>query len=193
MSKRILITGFGPFQDIAENPCTALINSLSTIFKGSVKGHQIEFMHLDTSYHKGLKAFKAKLESYAPDLTLCFGVHGGADGFRLERVARNQANIEKHDWRGYTPILPILEQQGTGQYLSTLPLKPMQDALIKNSIDASITEDAGSYLCNAAFYYLMRHIETTNPYAQGGFIHIPDTDHETLLHGAQCIMEVALK
>lgn len=193
MSKKILITGFGPFPGIDENPCTALIDSLAKAFNGSVNGHHIEFMHLETSYHDGLQSFREKLSSYQPDLTICFGVHGGADGFRLERVARNQANIAAADACGYTPILPVLEQQGHAEYVSKLPLEAIKEALDKVHIDNHINEDAGSYLCNASFYYLMRYLETQNPSAVGGFIHIPKAEHKELFQAATTIIQTAVR
>lgn len=197
MSKKILITGFGSFPGMDENPCTALIDSLAAAFNGSVNGHQIEFLHLETSYHHGLKTFTDKLEDYKPDLTICFGVHGGADGFRLERVARNQVNIEKPDYCGHIPVRPVLEDGGAAQYLSTLPLERLQDALLKDGFNAAITEDAGGYLCNASFYYLMRHIAQKTPNEtgslRGGFVHIPQADHDTLFTAAQIIIKTTAK
>ena len=193
MSKKILITGFGPFPGVDENPCTALIDSLAAYFNGSVNGHHIEFMHLETTYHQGLHSFRAKLSSYQPDLTICFGVHSGADGFRLERVARNQANIAAADAYGYTPILPVLEQQGLAEYVSRLPLDAIQEALDEAHIDNHINEDAGSYLCNASFYYLMHYLETKNPNGLGGFIHIPQAEHKELFQAATTIIKAATR
>ena len=197
MSKKILITGFGPFPGVDENPCTALIDSLAAYFNGSVNGHQIECMHLETSYHDGLKSFRAKLASYKPDLTICFGVHGGADGFRLERVARNQVNIDKPDQAGYTPILPILEQNGPKQYESTLPLEVLLKALAAEDHQVMITEDAGGYLCNASFYYLMQHLHAnkcdSHAPRMGGFIHIPQGQPDTLFKAAKILIKTAAR
>ncbi len=58
-------------------------------------------------------------------------------------------------------------------YFSTLPIKAMLRALHEERIPASISNTAGTFVCNQVFFALAHDIATRRPALRGGFVHVP--------------------
>ena len=58
-------------------------------------------------------------------------------------------------------------------YFSTLPIKAIQSEITKNNIPASISNTAGTFVCNHVFYGVRYLIEKKYKDKKSGFIHIP--------------------
>ena len=59
-------------------------------------------------------------------------------------------------------------------YFSTLPIKSMVRHLRDAGIPASVSNTAGTFVCNHVFYALMHRLSRrAGPGVRGGFIHIP--------------------
>ncbi len=56
-------------------------------------------------------------------------------------------------------------------YFSTLPIKAIVAALRGAGLPASVSQTAGTFVCNHVFYGLMHH--TAGMHLKAGFIHIP--------------------
>ena len=56
---------------------------------------------------------------------------------------------------------------------ATLPLRAIERALLAAGIPARLSCTAGTFLCNATLYSLMRLLEERLPATLGGFIHLP--------------------
>ena len=61
-----------------------------------------------------------------------------------------------------------------------LPVKKIVKALIKNKIPASISNTAGTFVCNHLMYGLLYLIDKKYPDILGGFIHVPFIPEQTL-------------
>jgi pyroglutamyl-peptidase len=62
---------------------------------------------------------------------------------------------------------------GPAGYWSTLPIKSIVAALRENGIPASVSNTAGTFVCNHVFYGLMHELSQHPNGTRGGFIHIP--------------------
>ena len=58
-------------------------------------------------------------------------------------------------------------------YFSTLPIKAIQNEITKNNIPASISNTAGTFVCNHVFYGVRYLVEKKYKGKKSGFIHIP--------------------
>ncbi|MBR0387661.1 MAG: pyroglutamyl-peptidase I, partial [Clostridia bacterium] len=67
------------------------------------------------------------------------------------------------------PVFP----DGPSAYFSSLPVKAMTAAIRDAGIPASLSNTAGTYVCNHLMYGVLYHIAKSFPGTQGGFMHVP--------------------
>ncbi|RYG26913.1 hypothetical protein EON82_01475 [bacterium] len=151
---RTLVTGFGPFLTVTDNPSQRL-----------AEGSGRPFEVLEVSY-AAADAFLASLDPERFDTLLMLGVAKGRELPTPELYARN--------WRGDTPDVQGKSLPG--------PIEPSEPLLIEStlwdphlladlevSLNLHTSLDAGSYLCNYASYRALRMF----PKKRIGFLHVP--------------------
>ncbi|GMA63874.1 hypothetical protein GCM10025859_43140 [Alicyclobacillus fastidiosus] len=62
---------------------------------------------------------------------------------------------------------------GPAAYWTALPVKRIVQSLQAAGIPASVSNTAGTYVCNHIFYGLMHLLSTKYQTIRGGFVHIP--------------------
>ncbi|HLR35239.1 MAG TPA: hypothetical protein VK071_07945 [Tissierellales bacterium] len=67
---------------------------------------------------------------------------------------------------------PIFED-GENAYFAKLPIKAMVKNIREGGIPASVSNTAGTYVCNHIMYGLLYLIDKKYPDIKGGFIHVP--------------------
>lgn len=165
---RILVTGFGPFGKVDDNPTMRIIEALDA--------QQIADLLtaiLPVTYRAD-EQIAALVREHQPDALLMTGVAQGRPHICLERFALNldDASIPDIDdnLRQGEPIIA----DGPHAYLSTLPLNQMLKHLQAAAVPARISNHAGTYICNHVFYGLRHRIETGGlPAIPAGFVHVP--------------------
>jgi pyroglutamyl-peptidase len=105
-------------------------------------------------------------------LPVSLGLAGGEAVIRLERLAVNLADFQLPDNDGTTIVARKLAPDGPDALLARLDLAACRARLLQAGIPARLSESAGTYLCNAAMYGLLRRVDGAVPC---GFIHLPDT------------------
>ena len=98
---------------------------------------------------------------------------GGHPGLSLERVAINVDDYRIPDNDGNRPVDEPVVEGGPAAYWSTLPIKDMVRAMWEAGVPASVSNSAGTFVCNHLFYRLMRFLEDEGNVRRGGFIHVP--------------------
>lgn len=97
----------------------------------------------------------------------------GRPDITIERVAINIDDARIADNEGNQPVdVPVVEE-GPAAYWSTLPMKAIVKKLQEEGIPASVSQTAGTFVCNHLFYGLMHELEKHDTKMKGGFIHIP--------------------
>ena len=83
--RRVLLTGFGAFEEVTDNPSGALARSLDgeRLGAGSSAG-VLTGAVLPVSFQRVAPELDALVERVQPDAIVSLGVHPGA-GFRIER------------------------------------------------------------------------------------------------------------
>jgi pyroglutamyl-peptidase len=169
---RILITGFGPFPGAPVNPTETLIEALRadpSLLEGN-GDIRTEILAVEYDTVPGrLTAFGAE---FAPDIAIHFGLSAQAEGFTLERLARNEIARDRPDNAGGQPGEACIVEGARAQP-STLPLEAIASALDRAGLPHSWSDDAGGYLCNYIFYLSRSpHFADFSPEISG-FIHVP--------------------
>lgn len=171
MTRKILLTGFGPFPGVPVNASDALARRLSQRAKQRFPTVNFVAATLPTEWTTAPLMLESLLSTHKPDISLHFGVSHMADGFVVETSARNAAaNV---DACGAVPLSDQLMPNQPAERLTTLPAARIVNRLKRMGLPASLSHDAGAYLCNAIYYHSL-HINThVNASAESAFIHIP--------------------
>ena len=175
MLPAVLLTGFDAFGGDSVNPSWLAVQSLAGAV---IANHQIVAAQLSTTFAGSLRELAGLLRKHRPTLVLCVGLAGGRSGLSLERIAINVQDARIADNAGAQPIDKPVVATGPAAYFTTLPIKAMCAALTHSGIEASVSQSAGTFVCNHVFYALMHTLKTQRatsfrPKARGGFMHLP--------------------
>lgn len=185
--KTVLLTGFEPFGGEEMNPAWEVAKELD----GQVMGdYKIISKKVPTVFHKSLQVLQAYMEEIEPELVICIGQAGGRPDITVERIAINVDDARIPDNEGNQPVdVPIIEE-GPVAYWSTLPMKAIVKKLREEGIPASVSQTAGTFVCNHLFYGLMHMLGKNGNRIRGGFIHIPFLPKQASNHPGQSSMSL---
>ena len=164
---RILVTAFGPFDGRATNASSLAITGLSQTFPW------IRTRILPVDSVLGPARMKRAIREVRPDVVLMLGEAAGSKTIRLERTAHNALDFAIPDNAGRQPRnLPVIPSADDTLH-STLPLEPLLAALEEAGHAATISDNAGRYLCNQVMFLTLHQLGKTAPQCVAGFIHLP--------------------
>jgi pyroglutamyl-peptidase len=170
MSVKALVTGFEAYGSRTVNPAAEVVRILDGASWGTL---QVTGMCLPVTLAEAPQRVVAHIEELAPDITLCLGLWPGEPMIRLERIALNCADFEIPDQAGSLVRDTPLEPGGPDGLCATLPLHDALTALWRQGIPARLSGTAGTYLCNATLYRVLRHAQSHRPKMLAGFMHLP--------------------
>ena len=167
----ILITAFEPFQQETIN---ATMEALS-LLPDSVCGHTLIKRTIPVVFGKAVEAVTALVDDLRPEAVICLGQASGRAEVTPERVAINVMDARIPDNAGKQPADAPIREDGPAAYFSTLPVKAMVQAMKEAGVPASLSNTAGTFVCNDLMYGLLDHLARTGRNIPAGFIHIPAT------------------
>lgn len=166
---KILVSGFDPFGGEKINPAIESVKLLPD----TIQGVEIIKIEIPTVIGKSVRKIEEAIEKYQPDVVLSVGQAGGRPDITVERVAINVDDCRIADNEGNQPIDTQIVKNGPAAYFSTLPIKAIVNKMNESGIPASVSNTAGTFICNHVMYGV-RHIASTKyPTMRTGFIHIP--------------------
>lgn len=166
---KILVSGFDPFGGEKINPAIESVKLLPD----EIKGAKIIKLEIPTVARKSLKKLEEVIEIEKPDVVINVGQAGGRTDITVERVGINMDDFRIKDNEGNQPIDEKIAKDGPDAYLVTIPIKAMVQKMIKNKIPASVSNTAGTFVCNHVCYGMAHLASTKYPNMRTGFIHIP--------------------
>lgn len=173
---KILLTAFEPFGGDNVNPAQEAV----ALVANEVAGAQIVKIDVPVVFGKAIETVRAAMEREQPDAVLCIGQAGGRFGLTPERVAINVDDGRIPDNEGNQPVDQPIFADGAPAYFATLPVKAMVTAIKDAGLPASLSNTAGTYVCNHLMYGVLYHIHRSWPAMRGGFMHVPFL-HEQVL------------
>ena len=166
---KILVTGFDPFGGEKVNPALEAVKSLPSVIHGA----EIRWVEIPTVFYKSAEVLEAEIVRYQPDVVLCIGQAGGRASLTPERVAINQDDARIPDNQGNQPIDTPIRLDGEAAYFSTLPIKAMVQAIKEEGLPASVSNSAGTFVCNHLMYQALYLADKKFSHMRAGFMHIP--------------------
>ena len=166
---KILVTGFDPFGGEKVNPALEAVKLLPK----EIHGSEIRWAEIPTVFYRASEVLEAEIEKYQPDVVLCIGQAGGRASLTPERVAINQDDARISDNQGNQPIDTPIREDGQAAYFSTLPIKAMVKAIKEQGLPATVSNTAGTFVCNHLMYQALYLADKKFPNMRAGFMHIP--------------------
>ena len=169
---KILVTGFDPFGGEKINPALETIKRLPD----TILGAQIIKLEIPTVVGKSLAKIKEAVEKENPDAVLSIGQAGGRSEITVERVGINIDDCRIPDNEGNQPIDEPVVKGGPAAYFVTVPIKAIVGNIKAHKIPASISNTAGTFICNHVCYgvaHLAAQRTVAGKPMKSGFIHIP--------------------
>lgn len=166
---KILVTGFDPFGGEKVNPALEAVKSLPS----EIHGAEIHWVEIPTVFYKAAEVLETTIVRYQPDAVLCIGQAGGRASLTPERVAINQDDARIPDNQGNQPIDTPIRLDGQAAYFSTLPIKAMVQSIKEEGLPATVSNTAGTFVCNHLMYQALYLADKKFPNMRAGFMHIP--------------------
>lgn len=168
----ILLTGFGPFPGVTVNASARLVAAAVEAARADYRDHSFFGAVLPTEWIAAPSSAVDLITRIQPSLVLHFGVAQDCTGLRIETQATNTCRMAT-DACGSKPLSPGLVQAGADSLAVTLPIHQIARRLASRGIPASLSNDAGAYLCNAVLYCSLAFVRSASLPTRVGFIHIP--------------------
>lgn len=173
---KVLITGFEPFGDYSENSSWEVAQQVATC---GGAGAEVVTEQLPVSFTRVGKALRSAVELYSPDLLIMLGQSAVTDRIKLERVALNMMDSAMGDNDGVKPDEEPIDESGVAALFTSLPIKKLRSAIGAKGINVKISNSAGLYVCNRAYYEALRLCRERES-LQAIFVHLPLCEGQTL-------------
>jgi pyroglutamyl-peptidase len=168
---RAVLAGFGPFPGTPSNPSGHLATALARRRRPALAGVDIT-SHVFATAYAAVDRDLPKLLARKPDVLLIFGLAGRRRHVCFETRARNARSILFPDMRGHRPDQRVIEAGEIGALKGNAPFPRLLTALRRTGLPARLSRDAGTYLCNYAYWRaLQKNVRDGRPLVQ--FVHIP--------------------
>jgi pyroglutamyl-peptidase len=196
---RVLLTGFGPFPGVPENPSGWLAETLAG--QGSASDCDLHVEVLPTEWET-VAALAPRLHAdLQPHVMIHFGVDAKAKGLRLERSAHNRA-APRADACGARPGARAIAPDGAMRLDTALPVTTLAAHLRASGHAANASRSCGRYLCNFLYYRSLHWAQAQVARGQAGhalFVHVPLTraqggtlEQEALLRAGKTTLRFVL-
>ncbi len=166
---KILVTGFDPFGGEKVNPAFEVLKKL----RKNIAGAKIFLLEVPTVFGESISKVISAIEEQKPDVVLMIGQAGGRYEVTVERIGINIDDARIPDNKQNQPIDKPIDPEGPAAYFVTLPIKDMVQAIREAGVPASVSNSAGTFVCNHLLYGVLHYLAKNAPQIKAGFIHIP--------------------
>lgn len=165
----VLLTGFEPFDKDLVNPSWEAVRQLDGV--QLAPDVQIVARRLPCAFATAGECLTRLIDELRPAMVIATGLGPGRSTLSIERVAINVNDARIPDNLGEQPVDTAVIADGPAAYFTTLPIKAMVKAVREAGIAASVSQTAGTFVCNQVFYLLQHALAGSG--VRSGFIHVP--------------------
>ena len=188
---RVLITGFGPFPGVAENPSGWLAERVAATAPPT--DYMLYRAVLPTEWTAVASRAAYFHQAIRPRLMIHFGVQTQGTEIQLECRAHNQAE-QRADACGAHPGRNDVISGGSDMLETWLPVDALVARLQAENYPASSSQSCGRYLCNDLYFRSLHWAEQNGSDAL--FVHVPQAhvlSLHSLLQASEMILREALQ
>ena len=165
--KKLLITGFDPFDGQIINPSWEAVRLMPEI----IGDFALCKLQLPTCYGEAPRILLEKATEIQPDVIISVGQAGGRANVTPERIAVNIRDSKRADNSGRICFGERIDPEGDAAFFSTLPVEAMAEAICVVGLPGAVSNTAGTFVCNDVLYNALRRFEGAKTLV--GFIHVP--------------------
>lgn len=199
---RVLVSAFDPYEDLHINPAKEVATVIGEHgLEAGVRASDATALNLLEQYELDIHtillpiSFAASwpileeaITTLQPNMVLAMGVKHHARGVLLERCASNVMDACRPDVDEKQPHHKSIVEGAPASYWTRLPLRAILKTFADHNIPASLSSDAGTYVCNALFYQLLRWAYTHSQ-VMAGFLSFPALQREQSSRGSRLDMQ----
>jgi len=184
----VVISGFDPYEGIAVNPALIVPDTLAKEgiavdpddFEDPLHGVDVRIhaVHMPVSFGKAWPMLNETLDRVHPHIVIATGLKQAARGILLERCAINLKDTTRPDADNVIPGQRLIDADGPAAYWTGLPLRAILNAFAADDIPASLSSDAGTFVCNALFYHLQAWAARQSKPTMCGFVNLPPVNEQ---------------
>ena len=164
MQNKILLSRFDPFGGEPVNPACELLGFLDG---KRLDGYRVVTQEIPAIRFRAAETLLSAITREDPVMVIALGQSGGRPGLSLERVTINVDDYRIPDNDGNRPVDEPVVEGGPAAYWSTLPIKDMVRAMWEAGVPASVSNSAGTFVCNHLFYRLMHFLRPQKISSEG--------------------------
>lgn len=172
---RAVVQGFGPFGDWDANPAAELALAVAD---QHCQGVDVVPLVLPVSHAEVQRRVPTELKDREPDIWLGIGLAAERCSVAVEQVAVNAAHYSAApDVDGLALVSEPVLSDHPAAYLTGLPADDIVGHWRSDGIPGYVSDTAGRYLCNEAFYLASATAEELGLGTAVGFLHVPLLPH----------------
>ena len=177
----VVMSGFDHYDGVEVNPAYEVPTALAAQGLGDPSGPDdslggvevtIHAVSLPVSFAKAWPTLLEAIEAVHPDIVIATGLKHAARSVMLERCATNLMDAARPDADNVIPRREPIDPDGPAAYWTRLPLRSILKDFTIDSIPATLSSDAGTFVCNSLFYNLLNWMSTQDR-VLGGFVSFP--------------------
>lgn len=165
--KKLLITGFEPFDGQTVNPSWEAV----ALLPETVGPWKLHKLRIPVEYGEAARLTLEKARELGADAVLSVGQAGGRGAVTPEVIGINLREASIADNAGRLCKGEPIDPEGPDGLFATLPVREMVEAINAGGIPARLSYSAGAYVCNDVLYSLLLHYRGSD--VRAGFIHVP--------------------
>lgn len=166
---QLLLLAFEPVGSLRMDPSHQVAAALTEKLRRN--GFQVEAALIPGSFSRCGQEAQKHIRRVRPDMVVALAQRGSCEGIVFERQAKNHIDAEIPDREGAQPRQTPIVPGGQATCETALPVEQMAKAVLREGIPAGISHDAGAFVCNALYYYLLLAEKKEN--FHGLFVHLP--------------------
>lgn len=177
----VVISGFDQYEGIDVNPSFEVPNALAKQGLGEIVDiddplHDVDVsisaVSLPVSFANAWPTLREAIDATRPNIVIATGLKHAAHSVLLERCATNLMNAAKPDADNALPRFEPIIPDGPAAYWTRLPLRAIINDFAHDAIPATLSSDAGTFVCNSLFYHLLNWASTQDR-VLAGFVSFP--------------------
>ena len=186
MNKSLLVAGFGAFPGHAVNPAQTIVETLARRKVAfGLAGIDLHVAVLPVEYSALSPLLCRLFVEKTPNAVLLLGVAARRKSLSVETVARNRVSLLRPDAAKQRAWSRFIVHGGPAVLPSPFHAARLAALARKSGVPASVSHDAGDYLCNESFYLSLLMDR------RASFIHVPDWRGNRLDQAARAVEDMA--
>lgn len=177
-----VVTGFGPFRGVANNPSTVLVHELKSFLETHDEAGLATRLQKCFVFETSAQDVRAKIDEIClqpNNSTITIYLHLGVNykgiGFQLEKCAWNDATFRIPDEQGFQPRNKTIvdEAQLNARCDTQIDIEKLfqNQTEIHSSIESKCSIDPGRFVCNYLYFYSLSKLQSTSKTSM--FLHVP--------------------